>query len=115
MVPIEVMRQEICRVYDYKPGWLAKVNAMPDYQVAAIWRKFRAQGMDPEVIKKDGCRSKTTEKLLYKVAVDAGALPELRGKTAYYCTECHEEYVRDNPELTECEFCGSIMIERCKL
>lgn len=115
MAAIAQMRHDISKIYDCKPGWLAKVNRMPDKQVIAIWHKFMEQGMDPEVIKKDGSRSKTTEKLLYKAAVDADALPELRGKMVYYCTECHEEYVRDNPELTECEFCGSIMIERCKL
>lgn len=107
MVSISQMRHDICRVYDYKPGWLAKVNAMPDNQVAAIWHKFRAQGMDPEVIKKDGSRSVTTLKRAKQHASEAATR-----KTTYFCTECHEEYVRDNPDLQECEFCGSLLIER---
>lgn len=70
MPSIEAMRRDICRIYDYKPGWLAKVNAMPDYQVMAIWHRFKSQGMDPEVIKKNGCRSITTRKLAAKQEAD---------------------------------------------
>lgn len=112
MPSINQMRHEIAHVYGNKPGWRHRVAAMPDNQITAIYKRFMQLNMDPEVIKKDGSRSKTTLKQIQRILDDYAAAQELHGKTVYYCIECQSEYVRDNPDLCVCEVCGSSMIER---
>lgn len=104
------MRQDICRVYDFKPGWVARVAAMPLYQVQAIWRRFASLGFDPERIKEDGCKSRTTKNKLEK-ALDAMPADEVK-HTTYLCTECKGWFIADNPELEECRYCGDTKILR---
>lgn len=107
------MRFRLCQVYNDAPGWVKRVNAMSAEQVWAIYQRFKSLGFDPEKI----CASDTKRKR-YKAA-------QARKKAAsqeplqlslfgykYICLRCMSEYVRDNPELDECEFCGSHNIER---
>ena len=102
------IRAKVIAVYDYKPGWVSRVNGMPDYQVCAIYRRFAKDDFDPKRIKKDGNYSRTTEKRMLKtlsLRPDSGLMT-----TAYTCNDCHGCFEADNPELTECRFCGSVNI-----
>lgn len=94
-------------VYDYKASWVSRVNGMPDYQVLAIYRRFAADGFDPQRIKKDGSSSRTTLK-----KVGRAAQPKAKTTTDYMCKDCHSRFEADNPELVECRFCGSANILR---
>lgn len=106
------VRAAVMAVYDYKPGWVAKVNAMPDHQVMAIYRRFAEECFDPDAIKKDGRYSRTTiKKQLQQEMLDMQKRPEPQ-HTYYLCTECRGWFIADNPELIECRFCGSHHIIR---
>lgn len=101
------IRAQVMQVYDYKPGWVARVNAMPDNQVMAIYRRFAEDCFDPEAIKKDGRYSRTTiKKQLKNEEQEMQSKPEPL-YTHYLCRECRGWFAADNPELTECRFCGS--------
>lgn len=104
MYTLSKMRDDVCRVYDYRPGWVAKVNAMSTGQLIAVWQRFKAQGFDPEVIKRGGAASRTTLAKLQEAPRECG--------TTYYCGDCRSTFVADNPELNECRFCGSYKLER---
>ena len=102
------IRAKVIAVYDCKPGWVSRVNGMPDHQVRAIYCRFAEDGFDPQRIKKDGVRSRTTEKRILKAP---SLEPEIEPMTTgYMCNDCHGCFEVDNPELTECRFCGSMNI-----
>lgn len=108
------IRAQVMQVYDFKPGWVATVNAMPDYQVMAIYRRFASECFDPDAIKKDGAYSRTILKkkqALKEEELHSSLEMPLESKegshTAYLCKECRGWFFADNPELTECRFCGS--------
>lgn len=109
------IRAQVMQVYDFKPGWVAKVNAMSDYQVMAIYKRFASECFDPDAIKKDGAYSRTTikkqlaleEEEALRISLEAALEPRKDNHTAYLCKECRGWFFADNPELTECRFCGS--------
>ena len=106
------IRAAVMKVYDFKPAWVARVNAMPDNQVMAVYRRFAEDCFDPESIKKDGKYSRTTIKQqLKREALEMQKVPEPQ-HTYYLCTECRGWFIADNPELVECRFCGSHHIMR---
>jgi len=104
------IRARVMAVYDYKAGWVSRVNGMPDHQVCAIYRRFAECNFDPERIKKDGMHSRTTEKLIL-TALSRKPMPAPM-TTGYTCNDCCGCFEADNPELTECRFCGSANIVR---
>lgn len=87
----ENMRGHIKARYGYNPDWCKKVDKMADEQVCAIYYRLVRAG-DP--VKKKPSK------------------PKVSTHTQYTCESCNSTYVRDNPELLECEFCGSKKIER---
>lgn len=108
------IRAQVMQVYDFKPGWVAKVNAMPDHQVMAIYRRFASDHFDPDAIKKDGAYSRTTlkkqlarEEEERRINLEIFMEPKEDSHTTYLCKECSGWFFADNPELTECRFCGS--------
>ena len=87
----ENMRGHIKARYGHNPDWCKKVDRMADEQVCAIYYRLVRAG---DLVKK-----KHSE-------------PKVPVHTRYTCEACNSMYVRDNPELQECEFCGSKKIER---
>ena len=87
----ENMRGHIKARYDHNPDWRKKVDRMADEQVCAIYYRLIRAG---DLVKKKHSR------------------PTVSVHTQYTCEACNTTYVRDNPELQECEFCGSKKIER---
>lgn len=102
------MRNDLYKVYDYKPGWIYKVNQMPHCQLSAVWQRFAAYNFDPERIKKDGAYSVTSQKKMLKAMENLPAA-EIK-QTTYLCQDCRGWFVADNPELEECRMCGSKLI-----
>ena len=92
---IALMRLQIAAVYDFKPGWLKKIDAMPDNQVCAIWYRFNLLGMDP---------SKICKKPRY--------LHKRHSHTMCYCHTCHTTWYADNPDILDCPFCGNETLEK---
>ena len=78
-------------IYQSDGSELYLVDKMADEQVCAIYYRLVRAG---DLVKK-----KHSE-------------PKLPMHTQYICEACNSTYVRDNPELPECEFCGSKKIER---
>lgn len=87
----ENMRGHIKARYGHNPVWCKKVDKMADEQVCAVYYRLVRAG-----------------DLVRKTHSKAGVLTH----TQYTCAACNNTYVRDNPELSECEFCGSKKIER---
>lgn len=87
----ENMRGHIKACYVHNPDWCKRVDKMADEQVCAIYYRLVRAG---NLVKKRHSRPK-------------GPM-----HTQYTCEACNTTYVRDNPELPECEFCGSKKIER---
>lgn len=87
----ENMRGYIKARYDHNPDWCKRVDKMADEQVCAIYYRLVRAG---DLVKK-----KHSE-------------PMVPAHMQYTCEACNSTYVRDNPELLECEFCGSKKIER---
>ena len=78
------MRQELIKKYPDKQ-FAKKLKTMPDDQVQAIYlRILRKEGFD-------------------KVKPRAGAPKQ----STYYCSNCLTDYTSDNPDETECRFCGA--------
>lgn len=102
------MRNALYKVYDYKPGWVYRVNQMPHGQLLAVWQRFADNNFDPERIKKDGAYSITTQRRLLK-AMEHMPANEVK-QTTYLCQDCRGWFVADNPELEECRMCGSKLI-----
>ena len=102
------MRNALYKVYDFKPGWIYKVNQMPHSQLLAVWQRFAENNFDPEKIKKDGAYSITSQKRLLK-AMENMPAKEVK-LTTYLCQDCRGWFVADNPELEECRLCGSKLI-----
>lgn len=87
----ENMRGHIKARYDHDPGWCKRVDKMADEQVCAIYYRLVRAG---DLVKKKPVKAKEPM------------------HTIYSCDACNSTYVRDNPELQECEFCGNKNIER---
>ena len=87
----ENMRGHIKARYEHNPDWCKKVDKMADEQVCAIYYRLVRAG---DLVKKKPSK------------------PKVPTHTQYSCEACNSAYVRDNPELQECEFCGSKKIER---
>lgn len=87
----ENMRGHIKARYGHDPGWCKKVDKMADEQVCAIYYRLVRAG---DLVNKKPVRAKKSV------------------HTQYFCDACNSTYVRDNPELQECEFCGNKNIER---
>lgn len=87
----ENMRGHIKARYGHNPDWCKKVDKMADEQVCAIYYRLVRAG---DLVKKKPVRAKEPT------------------HTQYSCDACNSTYVRDNPELQECEFCGNKNIER---
>lgn len=69
------------------PGsaWAAKVKAMRDDEVIAIYnRKIKSAGQKPVVMH----------------------VPPKNQVAVYTCGDCFQIFASDNHELTECRFCG---------
>ena len=86
----ENMRGHIKARYGHNPDWCKKVDKMADEQVCAIYYRLVRAG---DLVKKKPSK------------------PKVPTHTQYTCEACNSTYVRDNPELQECEFCGSKKIE----
>ena len=83
-VTIAVMRKYLIGRYSGN-AWALKVMNMPDDQVTVIYfRLIEAARKKKPIIHR----------------------PTLAPKTAYTCLDCFKSFVADNPELTECRFCG---------
>lgn len=87
----ENMRGHIKARYGSNPEWCKKVDKMANEQVCAIYYRLVRAG---DLVKKKPSKPKGST------------------HTQYTCAACNNTYVRDNPELLECEFCGSKKIER---
>lgn len=87
----ENMRGHIKARYEHNPDWCKKVDKMANEQVCAIYYRL--------VRARDLVKKKRSE-------------PTVSVHTQYTCEACNSMYVRDNPELLECEFCGNKNIER---
>lgn len=87
----ENMRGHIKARYGHDPCWCKKVDKMADEQVCAIYYRLVRAG---DLVKKKPAKAKKPV------------------HTQYSCDACNSTYVRDNPELQECEFCGNKNIER---
>ena len=70
--------------------WAKKVERMPDDQIIAIYKRLQ-QSKPPKVIH---------------------APPRPSYYTGYLCPDCGKTFIADNPELSECRFCGSKNIIR---
>ena len=79
----ENMRGYIKARYDHNPDWCKKVDKMADEQVCAIYYRLVRAG---DLVKKKHSR------------------PKVPMHTRYTGEECNSTYVRDNPELQECEY-----------
>lgn len=71
--------------------WARKVEHMSDEQICAVYFRFQRAG---------------------KFDKKKPEAPARKLHTLYYCVDCNATYERDNPDLTECEYCGSDNIER---
>ena len=87
----ENMRGHIKARYGHDSDWCKKVDKMADEQVCAIYYRLVRAG---DLVKKKHSK------------------PKVHAHTQYTCEACNSTYVRDNPELQECEFCGNKNIER---
>ena len=67
-------------------AWARKVETMSDNQIIAIYKRLQ-QVKPPKVV------HKPPRPLDYY--------------TGYSCSDCGARFVTDNPELSECRFCGS--------
>ena len=96
----ENMREHIKARYDHSPDWCKRVDRMADEQVCAIYYRLVRAG---DLVKKKPSKPSKPSK---------PNKPKVSMPTRYTCEACNSTYVRDNPELLECEFCGSKKIER---
>lgn len=87
---VETMRGWLKARYPGDNKWSRRVATMHDDQVIAIYYRMLRDG---EFKKK-----RRAPKIIHKVQ--------------YSCPDCGANYVRDNPCLEECEFCGSKNIEK---
>ncbi len=72
-----------------KGDWPDKVEAMPDEQVVAIYMR----------LKKDGLLD-NNKRFNHAIIVP----PK---KMHLFCMDCHQVFTVDNPDTTECIYCGS--------
>lgn len=88
---IDKMRKAIKQTYPNK-NWAIRVDEMHDQQVTAIFLRFKREG------KLQGLR---VQQAVHKAC-----------QMVYLCNGCGLTYIRDNPDLEECEYCGSLQIQR---
>lgn len=86
------MRVYIKARYDNNPAWVQRVDRMEDDQVIAIYMRMLRDNDLTRIPKKPVSNPPK--------AKPGGAA------TLYVCNGCGRQYLRDNPELEECEFCG---------
>lgn len=108
MVNEDVM-MAVKQLYPY-PGWRQKVEKMPDHQVYGIYydRIVRARAYYREKEKRNVLK-------LLKLSQRSKVNDIWRDKdpsTEYVCCMCGGTFTRDNPDLKECELCGSIEISK---
>lgn len=107
----EVVMMAVKQLYPY-PGWRRKVEAMPDHQVYGIYydRIVRARAYYRE---KEKRKVMKLLKLSQQSKVnDIWGHDDGDKATDYICMMCGGTFSRDNPDLTECELCGSSEIEK---
>lgn len=100
-IELSRMKGILADIYDSRPGWIAKLNAMSTAQVLAVYQRFASVNFDVAAFKgkKILPPSHTRDRL------QRAATPDRR--TTYLCTECKGWFMADNPELQECRYCGS--------
>ena len=98
-------------LYPY-PGWWRKVETMPEHQVYGIYydRIVRARAYYRE---KEKRKAMKLLKLTQQSKVNNIWVHDDGDKaTEYICMMCGGTFSRDNPDLTNCELCGSYEIEK---
>ena len=86
------MREHLIAHYPLSKDWKIRVNKMPDAQVCAVY--FRME---------DAAAKKPSTPL---VMISQHNTP------AFICDECKQSFSIDNPNTTECRYCGSTHIRR---
>ena len=86
------MRVHIKARYGNNPAWVQRVDRMEDDQVIAIYMRMLRDNDLTHIPKKPASKAPMSK------PSDAATL--------YVCNGCGRQYLRDNPELEECEFCG---------
>lgn len=102
MVNNDVMRA-VCELYPY-PGWRRKVEMMPEHQIYGIYydRIVRSRAYQHEKEKRNVLK-------LLKLSQQSKVNDT---STEYVCFICGGTFTRDNPDLKECELCGSSEISK---
>lgn len=93
------------------PGWRKKLEMMPDHQIYGIYydRIVHARAYYRE---KEKHRVMKLLKLSQQSKVNDVWANDKDTSTEYFCMTCGGTFSRDNPDLTECELCGSPEIEK---
>lgn len=109
MAVSEDVMMAVCTLYPY-PGWRRKVEMMPDHQVYGIYydRIVHARAYQREKEKRNVLK-------LLKLSQQSKVNDIWKDKdlsTEYVCFICGGTFSRDNPDLKECELCGSSEISK---
>lgn len=88
------MREHLVAHYPLSDSWKQRVKKMPDAQVCAVY--FRMED--------------TAKKIPPPIVM----LSEQRNTPIFICDECGQSFSIDNPDTTECRYCGSTHIRRLK-
>lgn len=101
--------QAVCALYPHT-GWRRKVEMMPEHQIYGIYY---------DRIVHSRTRQRENEKCnamkLLKLSQQSKANDIWKDKdpsTEYVCFMCGGTFTRDNPDLKECELCGSSEISK---
>lgn len=97
-VPLSMMRMSIKQIYANEE-WSHKVDMMHRNQVTAIYLRYKACRFIPEKFKHKEAERAASKKEEYEQT--------RLNRCGYTCHDCGVSYIRDNPCLTECEYCGS--------
>lgn len=92
--PPDYVYAGVFSLYPSQVGWRRKVLSMPYHQV---WGIYRDRILMPKMANNLSKNSKSES-----IWTD---------KTTYHCAACGATYKRDNPDLTRCEYCNSIINE----
>lgn len=98
-IELSRIRGILADIYDNRPGWVAKLNAMSSTQVLAIYQRFTSVNFNVAAFK--------GKKILPPSPARSKAQRAADRPTTYLCTECKGWFMADNPELQECRYCGS--------
>lgn len=90
---IENMRQHLVAHYPLSSSWKQRVKKMSDSQVCAVY--FRME---------DAAAAKKVTPPLVTIAQ--------HNTPAFICDDCGQSFSVDNPDTTECRYCGSTRIRR---